>query len=730
MNDIILAFSRRGRTPMIHQDEAAECGLACLAMIASRHGHEVDLLALRARFGVSIKGMTLVTLLRIAEQLQLDARPLRCEPEEFDDIALPAILHWGFNHFVVLTRVKGRGDGRRFVINDPASGERTVGLADLSGYFTGVVVEATPSLAFKRKRERSKLSLWQLWSRAPGLGGALGRILLLSLLIELFSLAAPFYLQIGLDSVIPSHDLDFLAALALGFGTLAILSQVTTFVRSWAIVGLSNELGYRLVSNLFRHMVRLPIGWFQKRSVGDVLTRFNASQPITELLGNGLVQALVDGIMTVVTLALMLVYSPLLTGVTIVGLLLYVLIRWSYFGVLRMRNISVIQSQAREQAVLIETIRGITPIRLFGREQDRLRVWQVRRASVVNASVGIARLQAMFSTANTTVIAIENILFVYIAIRLNLAGGFTIGMITAFGAYKQQFLSASLNVVGKIADYRMLDVQLGRIGDIALTPPEPAASLGNPIGSIESIELRDVYFAYGPGEQDVLAGVDLVIVPGETLAITGASGGGKTTLLKLMLGLIHPTDGKIFVNGKMLTRAGMASYREQVGSVMQDDTLFAGSIAENIAFFDPQIDQERVEEAARLAIIHDDIMAMPMAYESLVGDMGSALSGGQKQRVLLARALYRKPQLLVMDEATAHLDGETEAKVNASLKSQGISCVVVAHRPSTIANAERRVIMREGVLHEFEGGGLPSGAKIATASDRDLLTDDRAGTTK
>ncbi len=721
MSDAVLALSRRGRTPMIHQDEAAECGLACLAMIAGRHGHDVDLLALRARFGVSIKGMTLTTLLRIAEQLQLDARPLRCDPEDFGDIALPAILHWGFNHFVVLTRIKGHGDNRRFVINDPANGERTVSAADMSGHFTGVVVEATPSLAFKRKRERSKLSLWQLWSRAPGLGGALGRILLLSLLIELFSLAAPFYLQIGLDSVIPSHDLDFLTALALGFGALAILSQVTTFVRSWAIVGLSNELGYRLVSNLFRHMVRLPIGWFQKRSVGDVLTRFNASQPITELLGNGLVQTVVDGVMTIVTLVLMLVYSPLLTGVTIVGLLLYILIRWSYFGVLRMRSVSVIQAQAREQAVLIETIRGITPIRLFGREQDRLRVWQARRASVVNASVGIARLQAVFSTANTTVIAIENILFVYIAIRLNLAGGFTIGMITAFGAYKQQFLSASLNVVGKLADYRMLDVQLGRIGDIALTPPEPAASLGNPIGSIESIELRDVYFAYGPGEHDVLAGVDLMIEPGETLAITGASGGGKTTLLKLLLGLLHPTEGKILVNGKTLTRAGMASYRERVGSVMQDDTLFAGSIAENIAFFDPQIDQERVDEAARLAIIHDDIMAMPMAYESLVGDMGSALSGGQKQRVLLARALYRRPQLLVMDEATAHLDAENEARVNASLKAQGVACIIVAHRPSTIATADRQVVMKDGrisFMHPITEG---EGRQIADARPLPVL---------
>ena len=681
---------------MIHQDEAAECGLACLAMVASRYGHDVDLLALRSKFGVSIKGMTLATLLRVAEQLQLDARPLRCDPADLSEIPLPAILHWSFNHFVVLVAIKRRGEARKYVINDPATGVRLVNAKEMSGEFTGVVVEATPSIAFRRRRERSKLSLWQLWARAPGLGGRLAQVLILSALIEAFSLAAPFYLQIGLDSVIPSHDLDLLTALALGFGAIALLSQVTSFVRAWAIVSLSNELGYRLVSNLFRHLVKLPIGWFQKRSVGDVLTRFNSTQPITELLGNGLVQALVDGVMAIVTLALMATYSPFLTVITIAGLIVYIVIRWSYFGALRMRNVSVIQAQAREQAILIETIRGITPIRLFGREQDRLRLWQAKRAAVVNAGIGVARLQALFSSVNSTVIAVENIMFIYIAIRLNLAGSLTVGMITAFGAYKQHFLSASLNVVGKIADYRMLDVQLGRIGDIVLTSPEPATSFGSSMGKINQIELRDIRFSYGPGEPDVLAGVDLTIRSGETLAITGASGSGKTTLLKLLLGLIAPTDGKLLINGKELTFANMAAYREQVASVMQDDTLFAGSIAENIAFFDPLIDQGRVEEAAKLSFIHEDIVMMPMAYESLVGDMGSALSGGQKQRVLLARALYRNPQLLVMDEATAHLDAKNETKVNTALRAIGLACIIVAHRPSTIATADRRVEVLRG----------------------------------
>ncbi|OJY51279.1 MAG: hypothetical protein BGP17_18815 [Sphingomonas sp. 67-41] len=702
---------------MVHQDEAAECGLACLAMIAGYHGHEIDMLSLRVRFGASMKGMTLATLLQVADQMKLDARPLRGEPEDLREVALPAILHWGLNHFVVLTAIKGRGAKARYLVNDPALGARSLSREELSKLFTGVLIELHPAIAFERRRERAKLSLWQLWSSTSGLVPALGRILILSLLIELFVLAAPFYLQLGIDNVIPSQDQDFLTALALGFGAVAILSQVTSLVRAWSVAGLSNELGYRLVSNLFRHMARLPVPWFERRSVGDVLTRFNATHPITDLLSGGLIQAVIDACLSTITLGLMFLYSPMLSLVTLAALGIYVLLRLAYFGSLKAESIGIIQAQAAEQAMLIETIRGIVPIRLFGRERERLRVWQTRRVQVVNASVRIARMQAIFSAANSATVALENILFVYLAIRLSMANAFTVGMITAFAAYKQQFLNSSLNVVGRAIDYRMLDVQLGRIGDIALTAPEPRATPGGLGGEIETIELEGIRFAYAIGDPEILQGVDLSIRRGETLAIVGASGSGKTTLLKLLLGLAPPSEGHILVNGRRLTPAMLGAYREQVASVMQDDQLFAGTIAENIAFFDPEIDLERVEDAARRAIIHDDIMAMPMAYESLVGDMGSALSGGQKQRVLLARALYRSPRLLVMDEATAHLDGPTEARVNASLREMGLSCVVVAHRDSTIANADRVLELERGRIiatsREEEPGEKPDLTKVA-----------------
>jgi ATP-binding cassette subfamily B protein RaxB len=695
-----LNLGGRRTTPLIHQDEAAECGLACVAMVAAHYGYEIDMVSLRGHFPISIKGMSLRTLSRVAEALRLDSRALRADLSELDQITRPAILHWGFNHFVVLTGIRGRGENARYAIHDPASGSRWLGALELSKLFTGVALELTPSVTFAPRQERSRLSVWQLWSRAHGFVAAAIRIFILSVLIELFTLAAPFYLQIGIDSVVPASDLDLLAALALGFGGAALLGQITTTLRAWSVVGLSAELGYRLVVNLFRHMVRLPVAWYERRSVGDVITRFNSSQPIADLLSNGLVPAVVDGLMACVTLVVMLFYSPLLSAIAGGAVMVYVGLRLAFFGVLRARNISVIQAQAREQASLIETVRGIMPVRLFAREYDRLATWQNTRVAVVNAQIAVGRLQALFSSAGSTIMALEKIAFVYLAIRMNLSGAFSIGMITAFAAYKQQFTDAALNVVNRAIDYKMLDVQLNRISDIALNAPDPATTgFAGHAREIRSIELQDVHFRYGPGEPEVLAGVSMLIEAGTSVAIAGPSGGGKTTLLKIVLALLEPTAGRVLVNGQPLVQFGVAEYRSQIATVMQDDNLFAGSIAQNIGFFDPELDIERVEHAARSAGIHDDIAAFPMRYESLVGDMGSALSGGQKQRVLLARALYHRPQYLVVDEGTAHLDIVTERAVNAALSAMPLTRLIVAHRPETIASADKRVFLVGGRIY-------------------------------
>ncbi|MEO8374413.1 MAG: peptidase domain-containing ABC transporter [Sphingomonas bacterium] len=703
-----LRFGRSRIAPVVRQDEATECGLACLAMIAGSHGYDVDLISLRRRFAVSLKGLTLRTLLRFAEEIQLNSRAVKAEIDDLPKLSLPAILHWNFSHFVVLADIAPRSK-RPFLIHDPATGPGWKTEAELSRHFTGVAVEFEPGTAFRTRRERSKLALWQLWARTRGLGAALGQTFLLSAIMQIFLLASPFFLQISVDTVIPASDKDLLTVLALGFVGLTLLNLATSALRSLALVSLGNQLGYQLVSNLFRRMIRLPMAWFEKRSTGEVLTRFNSTQPIVDLITHGLVSTLIDGGMAVLTLILMAIYSPVLASVSVAALVAYMVLRLSYFSVMRSRNVGVVVAQAREQSVLIETIRGMVAIKLFGRESDRQRLWENRRVDYVNAQIGVARLQAVFDVGNSAVTGLENIAFVYLSVRMIIDGHFTVGMMYAFSAYKQQFLTAGLNVVGKIADYKMLDVHLNRVADIALSEKE---EMGTPDGDSAdrprgALTLRNIAFTYGRGDAAVLRDVNLSIRAGETVAIVGASGSGKTTLLKIALGLLQPTRGEVLVDGQRLQSLGLAFYRRNVAAVMQDDVLYAGSIAENIAFFDASIDMDRVIAAALAAIVHDEILAMPMGYESMVGDMGSALSGGQKQRVLLARALYHQPAILFMDEGTAHLDVDLERAVSASLRAMSITRVLVAHRPETIRSADRVVEIEDGV------------ARVRTRSSRD-----------
>jgi ATP-binding cassette subfamily B protein RaxB len=698
----ITNIGRRREVRLIRQDEITECGLACLAMVANAYGKQVDLLSLRRRFSISLKGLTLRTLLGFAAELGFAARAVKADVEDLRQLPVPAILHWDFSHFVVLSAVGNGARGTRYKILDPALDATWMSAEEISRHFTGVAVELQPNIDFSQRPERAKLSLWRLWNKSRGLASGLVQTLLLSAVIQVFVLVSPLLLQISVDTIIPASDVDLLSSLIIGFLGLTILNLAASALRSLKLVSLGNQLGYQLVANLFRRMTRLPLGWFETRSVGEILTKFNATQPIVDLITHGLVSAVIDGIMGIITLALMAIYSPVLASISLVALIIYSVVRLSYFGWMRSRNIGVITAQAREQAVLIETIRGFTAIKMFAKERDRQRVWQNKRIDYVNAQVSVARIQALFDVANSAVMGIENIAFIYVAVRMVIDGHFSIGMMYAYSAYKQQFLSAGLNVVGKIFDYKMLDVQLRRIGDIALSDEEDTGSPDTEAGDAfeGAIELRNISFRYGAGDPLVLKDISMSIAPGETVAIVGPSGSGKTTLFKVAVGLLSPARGDVLVDGIPLAAMGLARFRRNVAAVMQDDTLYAGSVAENIAFFDSDIDMDRVYAAATAAVIHEEVAAMPMGYESLVGDMGSALSGGQKQRILLARALYHRPSILFMDEGTAHLDVELERAVARSLKALSITRVVIAHRPETIKLADRVVELTDGTLRE------------------------------
>jgi ATP-binding cassette subfamily B protein RaxB len=708
----LLHFKARGHLPVIHQTEAAECGLACLAMVASYHGHRIDLNTLRRRYPVSLKGVTLRAVIHVASQLRLASRAIRFELEHLRSLRLPAIVHWDMNHLVVLKSATRRS----VTVHDPAAGQRSFSLAEASKHLTGVALELSPSADFVAKDERARLPFSTFWSQLSGSGHALVQVLILSVVLELFVIASPFYLQLTVDEVIARGDVDLLIVLALGFALFTAIKVAANSMRSFILLIVQNVMHFQIGARLFHHLVRLPISYFEKRHIGDILSRFTSIEPIRAALAEGVITSVIDGVMALATIAMIFVYSAKLALVVLTAFVLYGVVRIGLYRVLRQRNLAVIEAKAQENSTFIETLRAIQTLKLFNRESDREGQWLNRYADVVSANVRLGRTKVAFSTINDAIFGLENIITIYLAARMALADVFTIGMIFAFMSYKGQFIEKGVQLIEKALDFRILELHLERLADIALSKLERGHDqVLAYIRPIEGrIELRNVFFRYAESEPFVLEDFSLAIEPGEFVTITGPSGGGKTTLMKIMLGLLEPTHGDVLVDGIPLASVGTRAYREQIGAVMQEDQLLSGSIADNICFFDPSFDQQRMIECARLARIHDEIMAMPMTYNSLIGDMGSSLSGGQKQRVLLARALYRQPRMLFLDEGTAHLDVDNEKRINESLRCLNMTRISVAHRPEMTTGAHRilRVGRQSEAMQRLPERVIPNQARV------------------
>jgi ATP-binding cassette subfamily B protein RaxB len=683
----MLNFSGRRRTPLILQTEAAECGLACLAMVAGHHGYRTDLATLRGKYSISLKGATLANLIKIAAQLNLNSRPLRLEMESLHRLRLPAILHWDLNHFVVLTEVRRR----RAVIFDPNTGRKTLSYSELSKHFTGVALELTPSEQFERKTERSRATIRQMTGRLPGLGRSLAQLFLLAGAVEIFAVVSPLFMQLVLDHAVVAGDRDLLTVLGLGFLLLTLIKVGVSALRSWVALYLNTTLNLQMISRLFTHLLRLPMAFFSRRHLGDITSRFNSLNTIRRMITGAFLESALDGLMALLTAAMMFIYSWRLALIVCAATALYALLRVARYGPLREATEDQIVCSARQETNFLETIRGMQSVKLFNRQEQRAAIYQNLAVDAFNAGIRIQKLRMVFHAMNGVLFGVENIAVIWLGAALLLDGGFSVGMLFAFLSYKSQFTSRMSNLIDNAIDFRMLDLHRERVADIALSEPEPempGAGL-TPLAIRSDIEIRNLSLRYADSEPFVLQNISLRIEEGESIAIVGPSGCGKTTLLKAIMGLLTPTEGEILIGGISLARLGTAQYRSLIGTVMQDDKLFSGSIADNITFFDPQPEMERIEECARMAAIHDDILSMPMGYQTLVGDMGTVLSGGQKQRVLLARALYKQPKILLLDEATSHLDVVRERQVSEAIRQLRLTRVIVAHRRETIATADR-----------------------------------------
>ncbi|WP_299264668.1 peptidase domain-containing ABC transporter [uncultured Psychrosphaera sp.] len=701
IDNSILNFSSLKSVPLILQAEIAECGLASMAMVASFYGHQLDMPAMRKRFSANLKGMNLQQLIDVGDSLGLASRALQCPIDEAYKLATPCILHWDMNHFVVLTKVSGKGDKSTFSINDPAVGKRTLSADEFGKHFTGICLELTPTNKFEVKQEQARMKFTQLWSSMSGLKSGLVKLVALSLVLQLFALMSPYYMQWVVDEVLVSFDEPLLTVLAMGFGLIVIISTITNAVRSWLILRLSSVLNMQMGVNLLRHLLRLPMNYFESRHVGDIVSRFGSLAQIRERITTGFVETLVDGVMSITVLIMMALYSLKLTAIVLGAITLYTIVRLVLYRPLHQATEEMIQSSAKEQSSFLENIRGMQTIKLFGNESQRQGIWQNRYAEVINAEIRLGRLNISFESFNKLLFGLENVFVIYFAAVMVMGNSLTVGMVLAFIAYKQQLTQRFANLIEQIIQFKMMRLHLDRISDIALTNQE-----ANREGSVQitdgaskgALTLENICFAYSDEDSAVLQNVNLSLNAGDYIAITGPSGAGKTTLMKIMLGLLQPTSGKVLLDGKDITHLGLKNYRKQIAAVMQDDTLLAGSIADNISFFDPQPDFAKVEQCAQLASIHDDIGKMTMGYNSLVGDMGSNLSGGQLQRILLARALYQSPSILYMDEATSHLDTDNEAKISEQIQHLSMTRIMIAHRKETINMADKVYQLQDGRL--------------------------------
>ena len=685
------------RLPSILQTEAAECSLACLAMIAGYHRFRTDLPTLRARFSLSLKGANLVQIMRYADGLHLASRPLRLEVEEMRQLKTPCILHWNLSHFVVLKKADEKG----IVIHDPAIGVRRLPYAEVATQFTGVALELTPNIEFKAADEKRKISIRGLLGKVDGLRRSLGLVFAMALALEAFALVSPMFNQWIVDEALTSGDRDLLNVLVIGFAIMLVVQSSISMARGWTVMYMSTHLNLQWVANVFTHLIRLPMAWFEKRHLGDVVSRFGSIGAIQQTLTTSFLEAILDGMLAIATLAMMLLYSPKLSVLVLAAVFAYGLLRAMSYGPLREASMESMVLSAKAQSCFMETIRGVQAIKLFGRETDRRSRWMNLTVDSINRNVRTQKFMLWFGIANTTVFGLQNLLMFWLGAHMVMDGNFTVGMLFAFSSYGGQFTGRMSSLIDKFFAFRMLSLHGERLADIVLEPPEEEIEHDiNTDHLVPCIEFADVSFRYAEGEPWVLRHLDLTIEPGESLAVVGPSGCGKTTLVKLLLGVLAPTEGEIRYGGVPIRQLGHRAYRQALAVVMQDDQLLAGSLAENICFFDPQPDQERIESCAKLAAIHDDIAAMPMGYFTLAGDMGTTLSGGQKQRLLLARALYKEPKVLVLDEATSHLDVERERQVNEAVRALDVTRICVAHRPETIAMAERVVRLNKGVVEQ------------------------------
>ena len=672
-------FQPRHKLPLILQSEVAECGLACLAMLASYHGKLLDIVTLRNEFRMAATGASVRHLLDTAAGMGLQGRPLKLELSELTELALPVVLHWDLDHFVVLKQVRRK----RYTIHDPAVGVRHYLEAELSLHFTGIAVEFAPSPEFTPEHGKPDYKLRQLVPFSRSHFRSSVKIFVLSLLIQVLALLSPLYLQLVIDQAIGKGDMAFVPLLALLFSLVILSRAAVGYLRGLLSIQFSNLLGFQMLGNTFDHLMRLPLSFFEKREMGDIVSRFSALENIKQLFTQEMITIVVDGLFSSLTLFLLFLYSPFLAIVAFLFMAIFVILRLLCIPFEKQRRQEALIAGARQQSRFMENIRSVITTKNYALEQQRANDWKGTLAAHLNSGYQLSHLQLTMGTVQAVLFGIDNLVTVSLGALAVGAGELTLGQLMSFIFLKQHFTSAVTAMLPKLTELGLVRLELDRIADITLHPQEFAGQeqslLQRPVAG--AIAVKDLCFRYASHDPLLLDRVRFSIPAGASVAIVGRSGCGKSTLVKLLLGLERAESGEIQIDGVPLAEFGLRNFRSQVAVIMHNEGLLAGDLAYNIRLQHNAEDMNRLRMACELAGVWELIQRLPLGFNTQIGEMGSFLSAGQVQRLLLARAFYRQPNILILDEALSHLGQTAAEEMFKAICRLGITVLLVTHNP-------------------------------------------------